>query len=239
MMVITPLIEKVTVSELFPTMAAKDFAHITGEDAGFRARAFYYKTLEDGAEFQEICGGFVPPAQKPGFAVVIGLGRNDDPKIDKAWKLGTKRITCLAETGAKDLNDMIAKVLALRKAYCPALDKGFYCDGDESLSFRIAQVMNSFPNEIPLVMIPGLYGQQSTGFRDYMATLTLYRKVLDRGGCAKLRNAMDIFPKEALTARGETAWEDFPEVTALAFAVHGLMVSPMLDVDEGAIEEEE
>ena len=88
-------------------------------------------------------------------------------------------------------------------------------------------------------MIPGLYSQQATGFRDYMATLSLYRKILDRGGCDKLRNAMNLFPKEALTARGETAWEEFPEVTALAYAVHGLMVNPMLDVDEGAIEEDD
>jgi hypothetical protein len=72
------LIEKVTIAELFPTMAAKDFAHITGEDPGFRARSYYYKAVEGGAEFQEICGGFVPPAQKAGFAIVIGLGRHDD-----------------------------------------------------------------------------------------------------------------------------------------------------------------
>ncbi len=235
----TPLIEKMTISELFPTMAQKDFAHITGEDAGFMARAYYYKALDGGAEFQEICGGFVPPAQKPGFAVVVGLGRNDDPVIDKAWKLGTKRITVLAEDQSKDLTNLVVKVLALRKAYFPALDKGFYCDGDESLSFRIAQVMNSFEDEIPLVMIPGLYSQQSTSFRDYMATLSMYRKILDRGGCDILRNAMNIFPKEALTTRGETAWEEFPEVSALAYAVHGLMVNPMLDVDEGVIEEED
>lgn len=234
------LIDKVTISELFPTMAAKDFAHITGEDAGFQARAYFYKVIDGGAEFREICGGFVPTAKNHGFAVVIGLGRNDDPAVDPAWNLGTKRITVLAEAESKDLIEMVAKVLALRKIYFPALDKGFYCDGDESLGFRISQIMASTKDEIPLVMIPGLYSNdKATAFRDYLATLSLYRRVLDRGNCVKTKKAMDIFPKESMTARGEQAWEDFPEVTALAYAVHGLMINPMLDIDEGAIEGED
>ena len=139
-----PLIEKVTISELFPTMAAKDWARITGEDAGFQARSFYYKAVDGDAEYQEISGGFVSPAKKPGFAVVIGLGRNDDPAIDPAWKLGTKRISVLSEAESKDLTELVARMLALRKVFFPALDKGFYCDGDESLSFRISQIMSSF-----------------------------------------------------------------------------------------------
>jgi hypothetical protein len=91
--------------------------------------------------------------------------------------------------------------------------------------------MNVLRDEIHLVMIPGLYFEQATSFRDYIAALAMFQKVLDRGKCSKVRQAMAEFSKEAMTARGEKAWEEYPEVTALAYAVHGLMVNPMLDLD--------
>jgi hypothetical protein len=50
---------------------------------------------------------------------------------------------------------------------------------------------------------------------------------------------MDNFPKEALVSTEKKAWEDYPGITALAYAVHGLMVNPMLDLGDGAIEYEE
>jgi len=255
-----PLIEKVTIPDLFPSMAAKDFAHITGEDPGFRARSFYYRSKlkaesskgKEEEEFQEIVGGFVPPAKLPGFCVVVGLGRNDDPAIKPEWNLGSKRISCLAEFEAQDMGELVTGLLDLRDKFSPALDKGFYCDGDEALAFRISQLLEGRSKlkaqsskekqnqtEQPLVMIPGLYFDQATGFRDYVAALFMYQKILARGKCAKVRTAMNVFPREAMTARGETAWEDFPAITALAYAVHGLMVNPMLDADEGAIEDEE
>jgi len=230
------VIEKITIPDAFPTMAAKDFAHITRQDAGYRPKAYFYRAV-DGSEFQEIVGGFVPPSAKTGFSVVLGLGRNDDPAIDPGWKLGTKRISVLAESESSDLTEQVASLLALRSTFDPALDKGWYCDGDESLSFRMAQIMEDEPF---LVMIPGLYSQSpQTAFRDYVATLNLYRRVLDRGKCSKLRAAMDIFPVEAMTARGKDAWEEWPAITALATAVHGLMLNPLLDDAEGAIEEDE
>jgi hypothetical protein len=235
----TPLIEKVTIPELFPTMAAKDFAHITGEDAGFQARAYFYKVLDGGAEFQEICAGFVPPAKKPGFAVVIGLGRNDDPAIDPAWKLGTKRISVLAEFEDESLVGMVAGMLALRKTFSPALDKGFYCDGDEALAFRIAQAMGAMEDEPFLVMIPGLYSEQATAFRDYVATLSMYRRVLDRGKCEKIRKAMDTFPKEKMTEQGDKAWMEWPAVYCLAQTVNALILNPMLDYSEGIVESDD
>lgn len=234
----TKIIEKITIPDVFPTMAAKDFAHITKQDAGYRPKSYFYRAV-DGSEFQEIVGGFVPPALNPGFAVVVGMGRNDDPAIDPSWNLGTKRVSVLAESESKDLTEMVASVLALRSTFTPALDKGWYCDGDESLSFRMAQIMASMEDEPFLVMIPGLYSQSpQTAFRDYVATLSLYRQVLDRGKCSKLRAAMDLFPVEAMTDRGATAWEEWPAITALATAVHGLMLNPMLDDAEGAIEED-
>jgi hypothetical protein len=238
-MTMPSVIEKVTIAEIFPTMAQKDLAHITGEDAGYKARAYYYRNVGGNGEFQEIVGGFVPPAKKPGFVVVVGLGRVDDPQIRPEWNLGTKRISVLAEIEAAVLTELVGGALALRKLYSPSLDKGFYCDGDESLSFRISQIMGTMEDEPFLVLIPGLYSDQANAFRDYVATLSLYRRVLDRGNCQKLRAHMDAFPKEAMTDRGSTAWEEWPAITALATAVHGLMVNPMLDVDDGAIEEDE
>jgi hypothetical protein len=71
-----------------------------------------------------------------------------------------------------------------------------------------------------------------------VATLTLFRRVLDRGNCDNLRAHMDNFPKEALVNTEKKAWEDYPAVTALAYAVHGLMVNPMLDLSEGAVEDD-
>jgi hypothetical protein len=235
----TQAIEKITVPDIFPSMAARDLAYITGEDPGFRAQSFYYRSTASGAEYQEIVGGLVPPAKLPGFAVVVALGRHDDPRINPGWKVGTKRISVLAEYKAEDLPGLVGGALVLRSLFAPALDKGFYCDPNESLSFRIAQLMESLKNEPPMVLVPGLYFQQATAFRDYVSTLNLYRKILVRGDCAKLRKAMSVFPREAMGARGERAWEDYPEVMALAYAVHGLMVNPLLDMDEGAIEKEE
>ena len=236
---VTKVIEKITVPDVFPTMAAKDFAHITGQDAGYRPKAYFYRAI-DGSEFQEIVGGFVPPAANPGFSVVVGLGRDDDRAIDPSWKLGTKRISVLAESESQDLTDLVASVLALRSTFAPALDKGWYCDGDESLSFRMAQIMASMEDEPFLVTIPGLYSQSpQTSFRDYVATLSLYRRVLDRGKCSKLRAAMDQFPVESMTDRGATAWEEWPAIAALAQTVHGLMLNPLLDDAEGAIESED
>jgi hypothetical protein len=233
------LIEKITIPDVFPSMAAKDLAHITGQDAGFRPRSFYYRAA-DGLEYQEIVGGFVPPAKGPGFAVVVGLGRNDDPDIDPDWQIGTKRIKVLAEAEDGDLNNLIASLLALREDFAPALDKGWYCDGDESLSFRVGQVMSSMEDEPYLVMVPGLYSQSpQTSFRDYVATLSLYLRVLDRGKCKKVRAAMDLFPVESMTDRGSTAWEAFPAIMALAQVVHGLVLNPMLDDAEGAVEDED
>jgi hypothetical protein len=232
------LIEKVTISEIFPTMAAKDWARITGTEPDYQARAFYYREIEGGKEFQEIVGGLVPPGKKAGFAVVIGLGREDDPQIRPEWNLGTRRITCLAEIETEGLPELVSGALALRKLYSPALEKGFYCDYDEALNFRIAQVMSRIEDEPPLVLLPGLYFDQATSFRDYLATLSLYRKVLDRKGCVRLRSTMDAFPREAMTSTEKKAWEEHPAVTALAYAVHGLMVNPMLDLENGAIEDE-
>ena len=220
-------------------MAAKDLAHITGQDAGFRPRSFYYRAA-DGSEYQEIVGGFVQPAQNPGFAVVVGLGRLTDPAIDPEWQLGTKRIKVLAEVEEQDLNSLIKSVLTLRKEFSPALDKGWYCDGDESLSFRVGQIMASMEDEPYLVMVPGLYSQSpQTSFRDYVATLSLYLRILDRGECKLLRSYMSVFPVESMTDRGATAWEAFPAIAALSQTVHGLILNPMLDDAEGAAEEEE
>ena len=233
------VIEKITIPDAFPTMAAKDYAYITGQDTGYKPKAYFYRAV-DGSEYQEIVGGFVPPASKPGFSVVVGLGRNDDPAIDPSWKLGTRRVSVLAESESQDLIDLVASVLALRSTFSPALDKGWYCDGDESLSFRMAQIMASMEDEPFLVMIPGLYSQApQTAFRDYVATLSLYRRVLDRGKCPKLRAAMDQFPVESMTDRGATAWEEFPAIMALATTVHALMLNPLLDDAEGAVEEDE
>jgi hypothetical protein len=235
---IKPVIEKVTIPEIFPSMAARDWARITGEEPGYQARSFYYRTTRNGQEYQEIVGGFVPPALNPGFAVVVGLGRQDDSQIEPAWNLGTRRITVLAEVESEGLTELMAGALMLRKLYAPALDKGFYCDPDGALIFRIAQIMEKLETEPPFVLLPGIYFEQASAFRDYVATLTLYRRVLDRGNCEKLRAHMDNFPKEALVSTEKKAWEDYPAVTALAYAVHGLMVNPMLDLGEGAIEDE-
>jgi hypothetical protein len=232
------LIEKVTVSEIFPTMAAKDWARITGEEPGFQARSFYYRAVEDGTEYQEIVGGFVPPTLNPGFAVVVGLGRQYDPQIRPEWSLGTKRISVLAEIESDSLTELMAGALALRRLYAQALDKGFYCDPDEALIFRSAQIMETLEDEPPFVLLPGLYFEQASAFRDYVATLSLYRKVMDRGRCDKLRAHMDNFPKEALVSTEKKAWEDYPAVMALAYAVHGLMVNPMLDLGDGVIEDD-
>jgi hypothetical protein len=57
----TPLIEKVTIAEVFPYMAAKDWARITGEEPGYQGRSFYYRAIESGEEYQEIVGGFCAP----------------------------------------------------------------------------------------------------------------------------------------------------------------------------------
>jgi hypothetical protein len=233
-----PLIEKVTIPEIFPSMAARDWARITGEEPGFQARSFYYRATRNWEEYQEIVGGFVGPALNPGFAVVVGLGRKDDPQINPEWNLGSKRITVLAEVESEGLTDLMAGALVLRKLYAPALDKGFYCDPDEALIFRIARIMEKLEDEPPFVLLPGIYFEQASAFRDYVATLTLFRRVLDRGNCDKLRAQMDNFPKEALVSTEKKAWEDYPAVMALAYAVHGLMVNPMIDLGEGAIEDE-
>ena len=230
------LVEKITVSEIFPIMASKDWAHITGNPVDFSARAFYYRL--GAVDYQEICGAIVPPAKGPGFAVMIGLGREDDERIDPGWNLGTKRITVLDEIEAEGLNDLIEAVLEWRRKYSPALDKGVYCDSDEALDFRISQIMSRKEKENFLVMIPGLYHGQATAFRDYVYLLSQYRRILDRGKCRKLRAYMDQFPKEAVLKTGDKTWEDWPAVTALAYAVHGLIMHPILDEDGGAIEDE-
>jgi hypothetical protein len=180
----------------------------------------------------------VPPALNPGFAVVVALGRQDDPQIDPAWNVGTKRITVLAEVESEGLTELMAGALVLRKLYAPALDKGFYCDPDEALIFRIARIMEKLETEQPFVLLPGIYFEQASAFRDYVATLTLYRRVLDRGSCDKLRAHMDNFPKEALVSTEKKAWEGYPAVMALAYAVHGLMVNPMIDLEDEVMEDE-
>jgi hypothetical protein len=235
------LIEKVTISELFPTMAAKDWARITNTEPDFQSRAFYYRAVHNGEEFQEIVAGFVPPAQKPGFAVVIGLGRQEDPRINPDWNLGTRSIVVMAEVEKNGLMELVQACVELKKKFYPALEKGLYCDYDDSLQFRISQIMASkmFQEEQPFVLLPGLYFEQATSFRDYIATLNLYQKILDRSTCGKLRNHMAEFPREAMVSSEKKAWEEYPAVTALAYAVHGLMVNPMLDSGDGVIEGEE
>jgi hypothetical protein len=235
------LIEKVTITEIFPPMAAKDWARITGTEPDFQARSFYYRSIHSGEEFQEIVGGFAHPVKKSGFAVVIGLSRNDDPRIKPEWNLGTKSIVVLAEVESSGLMELVKACVDLKKMFSPALDKGFYCDYDEALHFRISQIMASpaFHEEPPFVLLPGLYFEQATAFRDYVATLSLYQRILDRSTCHKLRDYMAAFPKEVMVSTEKKIWEDYPTVTALAYAVHGLMVNPMLDVDEGAFEGEE
>jgi hypothetical protein len=53
---IKPLIEKVTIPEIFPIMAAKDWARITGEEPGFQARSFYYREIEGGkGDVKDFC----------------------------------------------------------------------------------------------------------------------------------------------------------------------------------------
>jgi hypothetical protein len=233
------LIEKVTVSEVFPIMAAKDWARITNTEPDFQARAYYYRAIHSGDEFQEIVGGFVSPATNPGFAVVLGLGRKEDPRIKPEWNLGTKPIVILAEVEKPGLPELIKACVELRKMFPYALEKGFYCDYDDSLNFRISQIMSApmFHEEPPFVLLPGLYYGQATAWRDYMATSYLYQRILDRKSCTLMRGRMDEFPREALVSKERNIWQEYPAVTALAYAVHGLMVNPMLDLGDGVIED--
>jgi len=241
---IQPIIEKVIIPEIFPSMAAKDFSHITGTDPGYQARSFYYRDIETGEEYSEILGGFVPPAKKPGFAVVVGIGRLNDVRINPEWKLGTNKISVLMEAEEDNLANLITSCLTLREMFLPAMDRNYwYFDADPELLFRVAKIMTKlFPDEelkqMSFLPMPGLYFGQSSAFRDYAATLNQYKRIISRGKCHKIKAAMDSFPKEAMFQSGLNVWEDFPEVMALAYAVHALVTNPVAD-DQDVVEDDD
>ena len=204
------------------TQGERDYAEIQQKPQPERIPKYYFRHKETGAEYSWIEGAFSPPGyQYPGYAVIIGMDRQEDPKYKTHFIRGLEEFETEQLT---DIEGLIKGCIALKGKYgaYPLLEQGFYSELTEATSERVYNTISRLYGEkSEFWPIPGPYSEHPQSFQQYVMTLAHYKKILDISQCPKLKNYMLMIKdgRDLLKMKPE----ENPAIAAIAYAVSTLI----------------
>jgi hypothetical protein len=176
----------------------------------------YYRHIETGEEFYGISGALCwPAADQPGFAVIVGVKKGDDPQ-EPAFE-------ALAEVESPSVEGLLAACCAIRGkwGYPDVLDI-WLADAERFSTVVVDFNQNLKPQDSMLLSDPYDF-QRPNRTEIYLQRIfeLIGSRRLFLGGCGRLKGCLRDLPHDAAQTGQIEHW---PAAAALGYAVHTLLV---------------
>jgi hypothetical protein len=181
----------------------------------------YYRNIETGDEFYDICGALAwPSADSAGFAVIVGVKKGDDPQepaLEAQAEVESPSVegllkACCAVRGKWGFPDVLGVWLADQERFSPILT-----DFNHGRKHQDALIVST-PYDFERLNRSEIYLQR---IFELLRPARSGEKRLFLGGCRRLQGCLRDLPHDAAQAGQIEQW---PAAAALGYCVHTLLV---------------